>query len=311
MYQIYVNNIRKKEVFYLKSILTNIRLDTKAANNCIKENKSLIGFDFYTDIPEYSVEKSDGDYIIVFKDASMNMPVGTYTVDDGIIDKIILKQDEKKVEATIKLSMESDSDIKVSNGVPAKIDFYVDRTPLKKILSGKKIALNPVHKKTTKSPTNLLPQVPMNDIAKKVSELLNSLNAKPHIIESNYSDSIAINDDVKYDIAISFATEASLKDESGFKIYYDEQNNKSKRLAEILNKAVERKSPLNNLGIHAKKYSDEPFEIPIVTIVPAIENSRLDDAHLRDIDYRSKIALAVFNGILEYFKSNSSSPILN
>ncbi|MDI3311724.1 MAG: N-acetylmuramoyl-L-alanine amidase [Thermoanaerobacterium sp.] len=286
----------------MKRVLTNIRLDTKAANNCIKENKSLIGFDFYTDIPEYSVEKLDDDYILVFKDASMNMPDGTYTVDDGIIDKIILKCSKKNVEATVKLSMEADYVIKTANEIPAKLDFYVDRTPLKNILADKKIALNPVYKKITKSPTNLLPQVPMNDITKKVSELLNLLSAKPFIIGSNYSDSIAINNDVKYDIAISFATEASLKDESGFKVYYDKQNENSKKLAEILNNAIEQKSPLNNLGIHAKKYSDELFEIPIVTVVPAIENSRLDDAHLRDIDYRSKIALAAFNGILEYFK---------
>lgn len=286
----------------MKRVLTNIRLDTKAANNCIKENKSLIGFDFYTDIPEYSVEKLDDDYILVFKDASMNMPDGTYTVDDGIIDKIILKCSKKNVEATVKLSMEADYVIKTANEIPAKLDFYVDRTPLKNILADKKIALNPVYKKITKSPTNLLPQVPMNDITKKVTELLNLLSAKPFIIGSNYSDSIAINNDVKYDIAISFATEASLKDESGFKVYYDKQNENSKKLAEILNNAIEQKSPLNNLGIHAKKYSDELFEMPIVTVVPAIENSRLDDAHLRDIDYRSKIALAVFNGILEYFK---------
>ncbi|MEG6566584.1 N-acetylmuramoyl-L-alanine amidase [Thermoanaerobacterium saccharolyticum] len=288
----------------MKSVLTNIRLDAKATNNCIKENKSLIGFDFYTDIPQYSVEKSDGDYIIVFKDASINMPDGAYTVDDGIIDKVVLKSFGKNVEATVKLYIESDSHIKISNGIPAKMNFYVDRTPLKNILLDKKIALNLVHKKTTKSPTNLLPQVPMNDIAKKTSELLNLLSAKPFIIGSNYIDSFAINDDVKYDIAINFATEVSLKDESGFKIYYDKQNDKSKRLAEILNKTVKRKSPLNNLGIHAKKYGNEFFEIPIVTVVPAIENSRLDDAHLRDIDYRSKIALAVFNGILEYFKKN-------
>ncbi|MEQ2129786.1 hypothetical protein QTP99_07265 [Caldanaerobacter subterraneus KAk] len=36
-------------------------------------------------------------------------------------------------------------------------------------------------------------------------------------------------------------------------------------------------------------------------VVPAMEDVRIDDAHLRDIDYREKVAQAIFNGIVKFY----------
>ncbi|MGF7429546.1 N-acetylmuramoyl-L-alanine amidase [Thermoanaerobacterium thermosaccharolyticum] len=283
------------------NVLTNVRLDTKAGNPCIKDNKSLIGFDFSSVIPEYEIKKEGKNYKIRFHDVLLNMPSGSYAIDDGIINKIFISSNDNNVEVKIDLLMETSYEIESIDGIPAKLNFFVDRTPLKNILKGKKIILNPVYKKTTKSPTNLSSHIPMMDISKKTKELLTLLEADALISMINYSENIS-NSDFKGDVIINLTTEISTKNESGFKVYYDKDNEKSKKLAELMNKSIDRKSPLDNLGMHPTKYNGTRKGAATVTVIPGIENSRLDDAHLRDIDYKSKIALAIFNGILAYFK---------
>ncbi|SNX54317.1 N-acetylmuramoyl-L-alanine amidase [Thermoanaerobacterium sp. RBIITD] len=283
------------------NFLTNIRLDSNAENPCIKGNKSIIGFDFSSSIPEYQIKNEANDYIITFNDVSLNMPEGLYKDDDGIIKSVLIKGQQNRIDVCIKLSHKSEYEIETINGIPSKLNFYIDRTPLIGILKGKRILINPVYKETTKSPTKLMPHVPMKGISNKLKTLLSLLEAYATITwKDSYNDNI-LNGDFSGDMLINLYTEASLKNESGFKVYYSKDNKESKRFAEILNKTIEGKSPLRNLGIFPKEYNYKNKDILIVTIVPAIENNRLDDAHLRDIDYRSKIAQAVFNGIIEYY----------
>lgn len=105
--------------------------------------------------------------------------------------------------------------------------------------------------------------------------------------------------DLDCEILISLYTEVSSKKESGFKVYCEEQKT-SLKLAKHINKAMEEKLQLPNLGIFQKRFEYKESIIP-VGIVPAMEDVRIDDAHLRNIDYREKVAQAVFNGLIRFY----------
>jgi len=77
------------------------------------------------------------------------------------------------------------------------------------------------------------------------------------------------------EILIDLYTEVSPKKGSGFKVYYDEKNETSLKLAECINKAMEEKLQLPNLGIFQKSFGYTGNIIPI-GVVPAMEDVRID-----------------------------------
>jgi N-acetylmuramoyl-L-alanine amidase len=141
--------------------------------------------------------------------------------------------------------------------------------------------------------------VPMMGIAKKLNFLLSNCGAESKITWEKDPQEKNLKD-LDCEILIDLYTEASSKGESGFKVYYEDQNDASFKLAKHINKAMEEKLQLPNLGIFQKRFEYKESIIP-VGIVPAMEDVRIDDAHLRDVDYREKVAQAVFNGLIRFY----------
>lgn len=285
--------------------LSNIRLDANSKNKCIKDNKSIIGFDFTMNVPAYDISENGDLITILFKDINLNMPSGIYNDEDGLIKIISLKMMDNSIIAEIKLLFRTGFEIKKSKGIPSSLNIYLDRSPIRNILQNKKIILNPTHKKLTKSPTNLMPYIPMEAIANKLKTLLTISNASVQLTKNDYYKNNITNEDFNGDILINLDTEYSVEDNSGFKVYYAINNIMSKDLALTIDKTIERKSPLKNIGIFPKSYDYKNNNILIITVIPALENIRLDDAHLRDIEYRNKISQGIFNGLIEYYNNLS------
>lgn len=102
------------------------------------------------------------------------------------------------------------------------------------------------------------------------------------------------------EILISLYIEVASKRESGFKVYCEEQKETSLKLAKHINKAMEENCNFQTWEFFKKDLSTKESIIP-VGIVPAMEDVRRDDAHLRDVDYREKVAQAVFNGLIRFY----------
>ncbi|MDI6605217.1 MAG: N-acetylmuramoyl-L-alanine amidase [Thermoanaerobacteraceae bacterium] len=285
--------------------LTNVRLDSNCENPLIKEGKSNISIDFTMDIPIFETYCIEKTIKIIFKDVFLNMPEGVYKDEDGLISNVELKQEGSEIIFSIKLNYNSIYKIEYIKGIPSKLNVIIDRSPLSNILKGKTIILNPIYKSITKSPTSLMPHIPMKAIANKLKFLLNLSKAEAVLTWENIDDINKINSDLNSNILINISTDVSEKNESGFKIYYSNKNLESKRLGEIILKDLEIKSPLDNLGMYPKEMPSQNNNIIPVTVIPGIENNRLDDAHLRDVDYRNKVAQAIFNGILKYYSQDN------
>ncbi|KKC28961.1 N-acetylmuramoyl-L-alanine amidase [Caldanaerobacter subterraneus] len=279
--------------------LTNIRIDSACNSPSIKEHKSLLVFDFSLDIPSHQAEIHENTIKIIFSSVPLNMPEGIYKVLDGIISFVEIKQQGEDIVACVHLDFPSNFEVKTIKGIPSQFEVYIDRSPLIEVLKGRKIAINPGFSKKTKSPTGLLMHIPIMGIAKKLNFLLSNCGAESKITWEKDPQEKNLKD-LDCEILIDLYTELSSKKESGFKVYYEDQNDASFKLAKHINKAMEEKLQLPNLGIFQKRFEYKESIIP-VGIVPAIEDVRIDDAHLRDVDYREKVAQAVFNGLIRFY----------
>lgn len=279
--------------------LTNIRIDSACNSPSIKEHKSLLVFDFSLDIPSHQAEIHENTIKIIFSNVPLNMPEGIYKVLDGIISFVEIKQQGEDIVACVHLDFPSNFEVKTIKGIPSQFEVYIDRSPLIEVLKGRKITINPGFSKKTKSPTGLFMHIPMMGIAKKLNFLLSNCGAESKITwEKDPQEKNLKEPDCE--ILIDLYTEASSKGESGFKVYYETQNSTSFDLAKCVNRAMEEKLQLQNLGIFEKRFGYKNSIIPL-GVVPAMEDVRIDDAHLRDIDYREKVAQAIFNGIVKFY----------
>ncbi|SFE01054.1 N-acetylmuramoyl-L-alanine amidase [Thermoanaerobacter thermohydrosulfuricus] len=279
--------------------LTNIRIDSACNSPSIKEHKSLLVFDFSLDIPSHQAEIHENTIKIIFSNTPLNMPEGQYKVLDGIISSVEIRQEKEDIVTYIYLDFPSFFEVKTIKGIPSQFEVYIDRSPLIEVLKGRKIAINPGFSKKAKSPTGLLMHIPMMGIAKKLNFLLSNCGAESKITwEKDPKEKNLKEPDCE--ILIDLYTEASSKGESGFKVYYETQNSTSFELAKCVNRTMEGKLQLPNLGIFEKRFRYKNSIIPL-GVVPATENVRIDDAHLRDIDYREKVAQAIFNGIVKFY----------
>ncbi|HHW57185.1 MAG TPA: N-acetylmuramoyl-L-alanine amidase [Clostridia bacterium] len=279
--------------------LTNLRIDSTCNSESIKNHKSLLTFDFSLKTPSYYIEKQNNSIKIVFEDTPLNMPEGKFKVLDGIISYVEIKTEGTNILAEIILDFPSNFEVETIEGIPAKFNLYIDRSPLIEILKDKKILINPGFSIKTASPTGLLQHIPMMGIAKKLNFLLNNCCAQSQLVWEKSPEEKNI---VSFEdgILVDTFTEISPTKQSGFKVYYEEGNEISSKLAKYINEAMEQKLQLSNLGIYSKAYSHKNTIIPI-GVVPAMENVRLDDAHLRDVDYRNKVAQAIFNGLIKFY----------
>ncbi|AIS53240.1 cell wall hydrolase/autolysin [Thermoanaerobacter kivui] len=279
--------------------LTNLRIDSTSSNESIKIHKCLIVFEFSLKVPTYHVEQQNTSIQIIFEDTPLNMPEGKYNVLDGIISYVEIKATEQQIVAEIALDFQTDFEIEIIEGIPAKFKLYISRKPLLEILKDKKILINPGFGEKNTSPTGLLQHIPMMAIAKKLHFLLTTCGAQSRL---SWEKSLQEKDLEKFEegVFIDIFTEASLKKESGFKVYYSDGDENSLKLAKYINECMSQKLQLDNLGICPKSYNYKENVIPI-GVVPAMENMRLDDAHLRDLDYRNKVAQAIFNGLVKFY----------
>ncbi|MGB9678905.1 MAG: N-acetylmuramoyl-L-alanine amidase [Thermoanaerobacteraceae bacterium] len=278
--------------------LTNLVIETALKKESIDIQKSKIEFEFSLDVPVYEINKNDKSIKIIFKEIPLNMPEGKYKVLDGIISYIEIKSENKDIISDISLDFNTDFDVKIIKNIPSKLVFLIDRNPLTDLFKDKKIIINPGFSNKTKSPTGLLQQVPMLYISKKLNYFITGCHGKSCLTweqPMQKTDTSSINADIYIDIF----TETS-NNKSGFKVYYSNKNKNSYILANQINQEIEKKIPLDNLGIYEKSSDIKP-EIIYVGIIPGMENQRLDDAHLRDLDYRNKISQGIFNGLVKFF----------
>ena len=278
--------------------LTNLVIETALKKESIDIQKSKIEFEFSLDVPVYEINKNDKSIKVIFKEIPLNMPEGKYKVLDGIISYIEIKSENKDIISNISLDFNTDFDIKIIKNIPSKLVFLIDRNPLTDLFKDKKIIINPGFSNKTKSPTGLFQQVPMLYISKKLNYFITGCHGKSRL---TWEQSIQKTDtsSINADIYIDIFTETS-NNKSGFKVYYSNKNKNSYILANQINQEIEKKIPLDNLGIYEKSFDIKP-EIIYVGIIPGMENQRLDDAHLRDLDYRNKISQGIFNGLVKFF----------
>lgn len=283
--------------------LTNIRIDSSSNNELIKAQKSAITFDFSLHIPDYEIHSESMTIQVIFNEVSLNMPAGKYNILDGIVSHVDIDSESSKIISTISLNRQTDFVAEVTIGIPSKLNLYIDRTPLIEILNSKAIIINPGYSNKTSSPTGLYQHIPMMAIAKKLNYLLALSGASSQLLWEN-DPANKIVENFESGMFIDIFTEVSLCRESGFKVYYSDSSEISKALAKCISQCMSEKLQLDNLGIHPKSYLHANKNIIPVCVVPAIENSRLDDAHLRDVDYRNKTAQAIFNGLLKFYSKS-------
>lgn len=286
--------------------LTNLVTDTySSCREAITHLKSRIVFEF-TGLPIIRDKSFDKIIKIEFSPCKFNMPEGTFNIKDSTIDFLELKSSRTDViDAIIHLYHHARYSIETIPGLPSRVYLYVDRSPLISLFKGKIIYLEPSCNPKAISPTSLKEEKPTSDIAKNLYTLLKLMQSNVYIVNEKITNPIEkINklSRLPPGVLISIGTTIDDPKVSGFKIYYHPPSRESLKLAKAVHSAMKEKLPLDSLGIHAANINRLSYGNPGILVEAGCIKNRVDEGHLRDVDYKQKVAQALYNGLKAYFE---------
>lgn len=286
--------------------LTNLVTDTySSCREAVNQLKSRIVFEF-TGLPVVKDKSLDKIIKIEFSPCKFNMPEGIFNIKDSTIDFLELKSSKSNViDAIIHLVHSSRYTIQVTPGLPSRVYLYVDRSPLIPLFENKVIYLEPSRNPKAISPTSLKEEKPTLEISKNLYTLLKLMRSNVTIInEKPISLAERTEKLLKLPPGILICIGTTIDDPkvSGFKVYYHPSSKESLNLAKAVHSAMKEKLPLDSLGIHAANTNRLSYGNPGILVEAGCIRNRVDEGHLRDVDYKQKVAQALYNGLKKYFE---------
>ncbi|WP_026487140.1 N-acetylmuramoyl-L-alanine amidase family protein [Caldanaerobius polysaccharolyticus] len=288
--------------FYMTNLVTDPYSSCKEA---VSQLKSRVVFEF-TGLPAVEQKSSDRLIYLQFSPCRFNMPAGTYNIKDSTIDLIELKPAKgDTIDAIIHLTHHTRYSIKEVPGIPSRVYLYVDRSPLIPLFKNKTVHLDPLCNPRAISPTSLKEEIPTLDISKNLYQLLKLMQCNATITRDkpiSFAERMKKISKLPPGILISIGTTIDDPKISGFKVFYYPPSEDSLNLAKTLHSAMKEKLPLNSLGIHAANIKELSYGNPGVLVEVGCIKNRVDEGHLRDVDYKQKVAQALYNGLKRYLE---------
>lgn len=252
------------------------------------------------------------------KGLALNMDPFEMTVGDGLIQRLRVDDDAAPdagvvVELALDLPLREPARVEVRPGLPALVRVVLDRSPLRAVLGGRRIVVDPGHggpDTGAKGPVNLREK----DITLAVSRRLAA-----HLGEAGSRVFLTRTADVQVPAhqrllrAVENRAEVMLslhcghdpdRRVRGVRTLYTARHAAGERLAHAIHAAILARLPLADRGVTTLGGEDgvmRAARVGLVVLECVTITNPLDEALLRSVTFKDRLAKAVRNGLLHYF----------
>jgi N-acetylmuramoyl-L-alanine amidase len=287
------------------ALLVNLRSHLSQAGDTTLAGGSVLVLEF-VGAPELAAREEGLCLSLTFTGAALNMPAGTYAVYDSLVSTVVVREEGERVVVKVERDLAGPWEVKKEEGLVQRFTLYLDPAPLKPILDGKVVLLDPWARPRAFSPTQLLEGVPTRDIAARLGRLLTSAGAQPHLVSGGPLPVLtprAVRSGQRCDAILGIATAyAPRHPRSGFTVRRRPGDAASLRLARLLAAEITRKLPLPLLAeTEASDRLLREIPAPGALVEVGCLSHRVDEGLLRDIDFKQKVAQTFFNALKHFF----------
>lgn len=292
----------------MQALVTNLasRLEAYHPFNCPKS--SVIVVESTASPSDTEIRQSGKQMIMSLADLKLNAPEETIFVYDGLINYFQVLANQRAVVIKINLRCPTLYRLEETPGLPFRTRLYLDRSPLRKIVAGQTILVDPGHGGRdggVRGPINLWEKKVVLSIAQYLEDHLLELGAKPVLTRRDdrvvpQAERVALAARTRPAAAISLHTgQAPSPRARGVRTMHP-PTAPSRDLAQAVHQAILKKMRLPDRRCTPQSGLPWPRQIPAAHIETVCLTNGLDEALLRSPVFKSRLARAIANGVVDY-----------
>jgi len=256
--------------------------------------------------------KKAGDKVVVEGNGVIvNMPEGIIEVNDGLVKTIEIKQFAGE-SARVEITPEHPAEFRLTavEGLPCRIEVFLDRSSVARLFDGKKIVIDPGHGGEDtggRGPVNLVEKNVVVFVAGFLKDMLRRAGAEVALTRNGDEN---VPKDKRFDLARKLGADAYIgihtfacadSAAGGAATLYAPGNGESLELARLVQEALIKKVKVRDRGT-----AEQPELAPLAG-VPAVEvevvaiTNWVEEGLLRSPTVHKKAAEGIFNGLRKYF----------
>lgn len=292
----------------MQALVTNLasRLEAYPPFNCPKS--SVIVIESTIRPSNVEVRQSGKQVVVHLLGLGLNAPEETILVYDGLINYLQVQAHPEGVVVRINLRFSTFYRVEDAPGLPFRTRIYLDRTPLRAVVAGQTALVDPGHGGRDKGvcgPINLVEKKVVLSIAQYLEDHLLELGAKPvltrrddRLISSAERTALAVR--TRPAVLVSLHTgQASSPRTRGVRTLHPPQAS-SRDLAQAVHRAILDKMKLPDRRCAPQSGLPWPRQTPATHIEVVCLTNGLDEALLRSPVFKSRLARAIANGVVDY-----------
>ena len=256
-------------------------------------------------------EKAGEKVVVEGNGVIVNMPEGIIEVNDGLVKTIEIKQTAGE-SARVEITSEHPAEFRLAaaEGIPSRIEVFLDRSSVINLFSGKKIVVDPGHGGEDtggKGPVNLLEKNVVVFVAGFLKDMLQRAGAEVTLTrngdenvpkEKRFDMTRKLGADVYIGIHTFDCADCTA---GGAATLYAPGNGQSLELACLVQEALIKKVKVRDRGTAeqaglAPLAGSPAIEVEVVAITNWVE-----EGLLRSPTVHKKAAEGIFNGLRKYF----------
>jgi len=245
------------------------------------------------------------------------MPDATIAVYDGLLDTIGVTGGPDGLRLIISLAHPTIMTIRTEPGIPARLSLELSREPLWHIMKGHRVLVDPGHGGNDmggRGPIDLLEKRMTLAVANYLIEQLSGLGCQAWLtraadVHLYWRERLAVARRERSGVIVSLHTAwSSDPTVAGIGVQWLNQNGQA--LAERIHAALLRRLPLPDRGLGAGSPAVDPA-LPAVVVEFATISNPVEEGWLRSSTFLKRAALAMADGIKNYFAGNLDPPLAN
>ena len=265
----------------------------------------------------YSASRQGNDIVLKGAGVVANMPIGSIEVNDGLVREItLLESGSNGVTVTIRLEHPAGYRIESSEGIPAKIIIFLERSTIAGLLKGKRILIDPGHGGNDaggKGPVNLLEKNVVLLIAGELEQLLGQAGAVALLTREGdesipFRGRLKMATDEQADLFIGIHTHADDNCKvGGTAVLYKTACRASLEMAKLVKEELIKKLKLADRGLKGSRKYAALEGVPVVEAEVVAITNWVEEGLLRSPTFHKRAAEGIFNGVIKYYAKTAGN----
>jgi len=297
----------------MRSLITNIRtgLQIKAGNTAgtpPSEAWSRVVIESTVPLKPMTLSTA-GSVRMAFPGVPLNMPDAVIPVYDGVISVISAKTTSNGASLEVALEHEVPFHTESVEGIPHRLELKFDRKPAYEVLTGKRLLIDPGHggrDRGGRGPVDLLEKNVVLTLGHRLRNAalgagMSPLMTRETDVDLSYESRLETVTRVSSDVLVSLHTgverDRSLRGAGAAYL-----NDAGKDLAHAIVRELARKLHLPNRGVWPERVVGN-LRVPAVAVEFVTITNWVDEGWVRSCVFLDRAALAILNGLKNYFWS--------